>query len=62
MTRIYELGVLPVTTLFLRALACLERPLFAMAHDTDEIAARRKRRTERTEDDVLWCWKQRGFW
>ncbi|PRD45131.1 hypothetical protein C5748_02595 [Phyllobacterium phragmitis] len=62
MTRIYQLCVLPVSQLFARALACLERPLFAMAHDTDEIAARRRRRTERVEDDVLWCWKQRGFW
>ncbi|WP_420962783.1 hypothetical protein [Brucella sp. IR073] len=62
MTRIYELGVRPVVALVGRILACLERPLFAMAHTTDEVAARRKRRTERAEDDVLWCWKQRGFW
>ncbi|GAB1582407.1 MULTISPECIES: hypothetical protein [Phyllobacteriaceae] len=62
MARLYELSVLPVTAFLARALACLERPLFAMAHDTDEIAARRKRRTERAQDDVLWCWKQRGFW
>jgi len=62
MARIFGFSVLPVTTFFARVLACLERPLFAMAHNTDEIAARRKRRTERAQDDVLWCWKQRGFW
>lgn len=62
MTRLYNLCVRPVVLLCGRALAFLERPLFSMARSTDEVAARRKRRTERGEGDVLWCWKQRGFW
>jgi len=46
----------------LRVPAMLAQPWRDMRLNTEEVAARRRSRLERGEQNFLWCWQHRGFW